>query len=128
MALSVSYLFSCVNLFSSPLILQHQRISMHRNFIKAAQETGDTAISVVAQIKVGMLFLKLLQDQGKIVHLSAVAFQESGDLLLQVFRFCLFLQLNTVGGSLLYNDELGALVLQQGDQLGVAVVSGHRIR
>ena len=97
---------------------------MHRNFIKAAQETGNTAVSVVAQIKVGMLFLKLLQDQGKIVHLSAVAFQEGGDLLLQVFRFCLFLQLNTVGGSLLYNDELGALVLQQGDQLGVAVVSG----
>ena len=104
--------------------LQHQRIAMYRNFIKAAQETGYSAVTIIVEIKIRMLFLKLLQDQGKIVHLSAVAFQEGGDLLLQVFRFCLFLQLNTVGGSLLYNDELGALVLQQGNQLGVAVVSG----
>ena len=54
--------------------LQHQRIAMYRNFIKAAQETGYSAVTIIVEIKIRMLFLKLLQNQGKIVHLSSVPF------------------------------------------------------
>ena len=74
-----------------------------------------------------MLFLQMIQHKGKVVHLSAVLFQEGHDLLFQILRPRLLLQLDPVGGSLLNDGELGAFVPKQGHQLGVAVVSGVKL-
>ena len=47
---------------------------MNGYFFKASQEAGHPVVSIVADVELRMLILQMIQDEGEVVHLSAVLF------------------------------------------------------